>query len=350
VSFSTSSSSPAIETSGIIGYLSVLGLTAGSIFLVLWLLIAAVPLAVLDHEYPIWEAKKHIIDICDSGDLLILGDSRAAVGIIPDRLPVKAVNAAFAGGNIIEAYYAAERAMQCPHPPSRVVVAVSVSRWNDADQFWNRTVRLSLLSLHQLGEVRATAEKIHDSLLARARDETGLPAGLRGWAAATRFPPAYFNSVANSGIGYRYIRNRAVEAAVLAARGYYPIVRDPGHSPVGAEAGMTGFRPAPLLDAYLDRILALLAAHHAEALFVVMPVSESTYDRTPPEVWRAFASYVAKAGARYPVLRLEGPVPPHWADGYFGDSGQHLTKAGALLYTQWLSDCLAHAVPDPNRF
>jgi hypothetical protein len=321
----------------------VLGLTAGGMFLALWLLIAAAPMAILDHEYPLWEAKKHIINACDSGDLLILGDSRAAVGIMPNRLPTKAVNAAFAGGNIIEAYYAAERAMQCPHPPGRVLVAVSVSRWNDADQFWNRTVRLSLLSLHQLDEVRATAERIHDPLLSKARDETGLPAGLRGWAAATRFPPAYFNSVANSGIGYRYIRNRAVEAEVLAARGYYPIVPDPHHSPIGAEAGMTGFKADPLLDVYFNRLLDLLAAHHAETMFVVMPVSESTYARTRPDIWQGFAAYLAGAEARYPSLRLTGPAPPHWADSYFGDSGQHLTKAGALRYTQWLSDCLAQS-------
>ena len=47
-----------------------------------------------------------MLDRCDIGEAIILGDSRAAAGILPDRLPFKATNLAVGGGEAIEAYAA----------------------------------------------------------------------------------------------------------------------------------------------------------------------------------------------------------------------------------------------------
>ena len=61
------------------------------------------PLAYLDPEYPSWLAKRQMLGQCDLGDVLVVGDSRAAVNIVPALLDVKTTNLAVGGGQAIEA-------------------------------------------------------------------------------------------------------------------------------------------------------------------------------------------------------------------------------------------------------
>jgi hypothetical protein len=57
------------------------------------------PLAFLDPEYPSWRAKQIMLADCDLGEIMILGDSRAASGMMPARWPVPATNLAVGAGN-----------------------------------------------------------------------------------------------------------------------------------------------------------------------------------------------------------------------------------------------------------
>src|SRR5271167_2828086 len=100
-------------------YLLALGITAALTLAVFWLFVAAVPLAFLDPEYPYWLAKQELLRRCDLGTVLVVGDSRAAVDIVPARLGVTATNLAVGGGEAIEAYAALRRAMPCPDLPRR---------------------------------------------------------------------------------------------------------------------------------------------------------------------------------------------------------------------------------------
>ena len=80
-------------------------------FGIVWLWVACVPLAFLDPEYPAWLAKQRMLARCDLGELLVVGDSRAAVDVIPALLPMRATNLAVGGGSPIEAYVAVSRAL-----------------------------------------------------------------------------------------------------------------------------------------------------------------------------------------------------------------------------------------------
>ncbi len=66
-------------------YLRLFGLSAGLSFALLWGWVAAMPMAFMDAEYASWRAKLVMLDRCDLGEAIILGDSRAAADIIPTR-------------------------------------------------------------------------------------------------------------------------------------------------------------------------------------------------------------------------------------------------------------------------
>ena len=109
---------------------------------------------------------------------------------------------------------------------------------------------------------------------------------------------------------------------------------------VAVDGALAAFAPTPVLDRYLNRILALLAARGIPADFVALPMNQATERAARPAVRAAFAAYLEGYAARYPNLRLRGRVMAGWPDRLFGDGFGHLNPAGAPLFTAALARCL----------
>lgn len=274
-------------------YLAVLAAVMAAGFALVWAWVVAMPLAYLDPEYPIWRAKLAMLRRCDLGEVLVVGDSRAAVDVMPALLPVKTVNLAVGGGMPIEAYIAVARALTCPVPPRRVVISLDAAHFATPDLFWERTVKFGFVGLADMALLRRLARETGDASLANPKLPDGLPAALRGWLYAWRFPPLYFSSLATGGVFLRLWRNQRAFADALAARGRSFFGRDDGSSTVAVEGHMAAFVPLPVLDRYFDRMLALLAAHGIPADFIAMPMNLATGRAVLPGVRAGFAAYLA---------------------------------------------------------
>jgi len=321
-------------------YLAALGVAAIMGFALVWAWIAAMPMAYLDPEYPAWRAKLELLRRCDLGDVLVVGDSRAAVDVMPALLPVRATNLAVGGGEAIEAYAALSRALACPVPPRRVVISVDAAHFTQPDLFWERSVRFGFLGVADLGELGQIARQTGDASFAAPQLSDGLPAALRARLYAWRFPPLFFNSLMRGGVGLRWWRNRETYAAVLEARGQYFFGKDAGSSTVAVEGHMRAFRPLPVLDRYFDRMLALLAARGIQADFIAMPMNRTTREAVRPAVRDSFSRYLAGYAERYPGFHVLGPVMPDWPDRYFGDAFSHLNPPGAARLSAGFGRCL----------
>lgn len=324
-------------------YLAIQGVVAALAFASIWLWVAVMPLACLDPEYPVWRAKLSMLRQCDLGDLLIVGDSRAAVDLIPALLPIRATNLAVGGGMPVEAFIAVSRALACPVPPKRVVISIDAAHFVIPDLFWERSVKYGFAAPADLVLLRQTAAATHDPSLATPQRPDGLTEWLRGWLFAWRFPPLYAGSLLRGGVFLRLWRNQATYAATLAARGQYFFGRDDGSDIVAVEGHMPAFVPRPLLDRYFDRLLTLLEVRGIPVDFVAMPMNESTARAVSPEVRAAFAAYLAGCAARHPGFHVLGPVMPAWPNRYFGDGFSHLNPAGATLLSREFGQYLAAA-------
>ena len=126
--------------------------TFAATFVAVWIWVVAMPLAFLEPEYASWRAKQVLLDRCDLGELLIFGDSRATVGIIPAALGVKATNLAVGGGEAVEALAALRRALACPETPKLVILSMDAVHFSRADLFWERTMRFGFLGGAELAE------------------------------------------------------------------------------------------------------------------------------------------------------------------------------------------------------
>jgi len=321
-------------------YLLALGATTALTFALIWLFVRAAPLAYLDPEYPYWLAKQELLQRCNLGTVLLLGDSRAAVDLIPAGLGVTATNLAVGGGESIEAYAAVRRALACPDPPLRVVISFDAAHFVGPDLFWDRSVRFGFLDYAELRDLRAVSERLGDVSVLDQKRADGLPRGVRALLYATRFPGLYFNSLLKSGVLLRWSENRAALRAGLASHGQYFFGTARGSDVVTADGNLETFAPLPVLDAYFDRILALLAARHIATDFVAMPLNTATWRAVRPAVRDGFAAYLAGYAARYPNFHVIGPLMPDWNDGWFGDEFGHLNPAGAALFSTRFGACL----------
>lgn len=313
---------------------SALALALG--FASVWVWTAVMPLAFLDPEYASWRAKQVLLAQCDLGEVVVVGDSRAAAGVIPALLPMTTSNLAVGGGKPVEALAALRRVLACPVPPQLVLISFDMSHFIRPDLFWERSARFGWLDAAELEALRRNSLTLHDMSVWQETANDGIPPSLRGVLTAARFPPLYFASLAKGGIFLRLWRNQAALRATLDARGYYSFGTEPGSDTVAFEGSLHSFNPSPLLDQYFRRMLELLAAHKISAAFVALPVNDATFRAVPRDVSDAFAAYLADYASRFPGFRIDGPVLPHWPGRYFGDAFSHLNHAGAVRFSREL--------------
>lgn len=317
---------------------------AGGAFTVLfglaWAWVWVMPLAFLDPEYPSWRAKQMLLAACDLGDIVILGDSRAATGIMPSLLPVRAANLAVGGGEAIEALAALSRVLKCPVPPKQVILSLDAVHFTRPDLFWERSARFGFVDGADIAALRRVSLALGDLSVYEIRHTDGLPSWLRDAMVRARFPSLYVASLVKGGLMLRWPGNQRRLRASLAARGHYFFGTAPQSHAVAADGHLRSFQPLPVLAWYFDRVLNELANRGIPATFIAVPMNDSTAVQTDPAVTAAFRAWLAEYEARYPGFRVLGQPMPHWPDRMFGDVFAHLNQEGAARFSAGLARCL----------
>lgn len=307
-------------------------------FLALWAWIVAEPLAYLDPEYPYWRAKYDLVARCDLGDVIVLGDSRPAVGILPNQLPMRATNLAVGGGKPVEALAMLRRVLDCPDRPSHVILSFDPGHLMLPDLLWERSVRYGLLRRPDLAELADLSAETRDWSVHEARRNDGLPPALRAWLYDLRLPPFFFNSVVKAGGFLRWPANRTALARGIAARGQYYFGVAPGSDGVALDATLPGFHPSPVLDAAFDRLLILLHENGMQTWFVPLPVNEATWRATDARVAQGFDAWLSDKAERHRLFQVLRPTDAYWDNRWFGDDFAHLNPDGAARFSQRLAE------------
>jgi hypothetical protein len=326
-------------------YLHLLTGSATLGFALIWAWVVLMPMTFMDREYPSWRAKQLLLDRCDLGEAVILGDSRAATDILPRRLPFRTTNLAVGGGEPVEAYVALARALACPEPPKRVLISFAPNHFTHADLFWQRSVHYGFVAAADISALRDASRQTGDDAIYQTGHTDGLPAVIRDWLYLARFPSLYFANLVHGGGFLRWSRNQQILQETLAERGHYYFGTRAGSDTVAIEGHMAEFQPLPVLDYYFDRLLGLLEQHGIAAEFVAMPLNEATWLEVRPEVRDKFAAYLAGYAHRYRHFHVSQDIMPHWPDRWFGDQFSHLNPEGAELFSAQLAQRLQEAPP-----
>jgi hypothetical protein len=326
-----------------------LTLTAAAVgFGLVWAWVLAMPMAFMEPEYAAWQAKKALLQRCDLGQTLILGDSRAAADIMPRRLAEPTTNLALGGGEVIEALALLKRALACPNPPKRVILSFDAGHFSRADMFWERSVRFDLLSAEDIADLRRMSRETDDPSVYEERHTDVIPSRVRDWLRLAHFPTYDFGSLLHGGIFMRAPHNRWMFEETLAARGQYSFGKAPVAHDVAVEGHLASFTPLPVLDAYFNDILNRLDQSGIEALFLPMPVNETTYGQVATTLQQGFSAYLHAYEARYRRFHVVGEIIPHRPDTSFGDEFCHMNPPAAERFSDELAQRL-QAAPHPRQ-
>ncbi len=284
-----------------------------------------------DPEYGMWTAKEEMVASCDLGSTLVLGDSRAVAGFVPAELG-DTVNLALGGASPVEMYFMVERALRCPVPPRRVIVSFSPPQLIADRYYWPRTALFGFLDDRELNDVLRTSRAVGDTDLYSAANLGDLDALLTNWLYAHHFPSYAISSVIERrGLG-GLAKNRAFHADTLRERGHHLYGLNSGADAPAEEAFLTGFKASTLMDAYMRRLIAALAARGAAVLYVPAPLNEATRSRMDPKVVGEIGAYLQGLQAQFANFRLIGPSVPGYPDRMFGDWA-HLDAAGSRQFS-----------------
>jgi hypothetical protein len=325
------------------GFLAWFGIVFVIAFGVVWAYVAIMPMAFLSRDYPLWIAKRTMMDQCRLGSVLVFGDSRTMAATMPSVMPIPVTNLAQSGTSPIETYFAVRRALRCPTPPKLVVIAHGALKFTGDSDYWASFVRNGFLDYSDMREVDRVAAGLHDGELLDLQPADQLRPVLRELLFAVRFPPFYFGSLANGFIAARWQHNRDVLHDNLLSSGHALFGNSPGSSDLAGEGLNPVFRTSPLLDLYFSRTLALLADHKIPVVFLSMPINHATYVRMPADFSEQFRSYLQTKARQSPDLHVVGPAIPCWPDKFFGDAW-HFNAQGAAEYSRWLGNWLRDAL------
>jgi hypothetical protein len=330
-------------------YLALSGCAMVTSFALVWAWVAVMPMTFMEAEFAAWRAKLVMLDRCDLGGTIILGDSRAAADIMPIRLPFTATNLAIGGGEPIEALALLKRALSCPNPPRRLILSFDAGHFSRPDLFWERSVRFGLLSASDIADLRSVSIATGDPSIYEERHTDRLPSRLRDWLYLSHFPIYDFASLLHGAGFLRWLGNERILHATLAQRGQYSFGTAAASHDVAVEGHLDGFKPLPVLDRTFNALLDAADRHGMHVLFLPMPINQTTYDRVDPALRRGFTAYLLGYADRYHQFQVAGDIIPHWPDAAFGDQFCHMNPPAAERFSDELAQRLQAEPPNPPR-
>jgi hypothetical protein len=324
-----------------------LGLSAAAFLLIfglLWAYTASLPMAFLDRDYPAWVAKRTLLRSCDLGEISFFGDSRAMASIDPQSLGFAGSNLAFSGSTPIEAYFAAQRLVQCQAKPKAVVLDYSIGNYMGDSDYWNVSARVGILNFAAMREVQAESRRLGDNEISRQAFGDHLPPLIKEALFAARFPSFYFGSLIDGYVFGRYFYNRATESRILTARGHALFGTADGSDALASETELGQFGASPVVNAYFQSLLTVLAQNNIQVFVLSPPINEATCRLMDPSLRPALRAYLLRVSTTIPKVHLLGPTMPCWPDHFFGD-GFHFNATGAAAYTKLLAHWLRPQMP-----
>ncbi len=319
-------------------------LVAGVVFLVtwgaVWIYIAAFPMAYEDRDYPLAIAKERLIAQCRPNEVAVFGDSKVVAGVLPTAMHVPVENLAFPAATPIETYFLVSRLLRCPETPRLVVIAHSASMYPEDKFFWSLIVSSGLLNTAEIRSVEANARALGDDELEHAERSKSVPFALLPELYPMHFPPLYFGSLMGGYVVARWRYNVRALHEAMASSGRSSFGTADRSDGISDEATMADWHVSPLINLYLNRTLALLAARHVPVLIMTLPINDATCKHLPPALQQRFSAYLTEIAQTNPNVELADATIPCWPDQFYGDD-MHFNLSGTLAYSRKLQSVLA---------
>lgn len=298
---------------------------------------AICPMYYMAVEYSMWQEEKEYVKAGKDADVLILGDSRAKSGIIPQILGDggslendSIYNAAIGGATPIEMYYAYQTYLKNHVAPKKAIIIFAPYHMCDIDN-WEQTLYYNYLNPYQEALVYKDALRFSEDKIAYK------------WALCSmlsyklRFPNKYLSAQYNAGFVGRYQDNIDKKNSVIMDLGYTEFGKDAGNSGLSYEVHHEIFDYSDMVVFYYEKLLDLMEKSGTEVYIIQSPVNEESFAAITEDFKDGYAKML-KSITDNKGFYVETELFPY-EDKYFGDNN-HLNRMGAEKFTTEIKDKL----------
>lgn len=306
-----------------------IGKTAGKLLILLVPFFVLLPLYCrffpeyyMDDEYAMYKQQKDYVQ-SKSGEnrLVILGDSRAKAGFVPDKLSSDCYNLALGGATPIEGYYSLKEYLENHPSPEVVILSYAPMHYMDIDTLWTRSVYFHTMDTEDFMEILKVAKDFQDN-------ENILISNypLEYFMYKMYMPNKYATALKKAGFVFRYEKTKEKYARMEAGRGqsYYGTA-DYSDS-FNGEAKVTDFHGSDVITHYLEQIFSLCRANNIQVIVKNMPMNEASYSILTEDFKNHYKQYMEQLEEKYDSVTFDVDLS-YYTNDYFGD-GDHLNEKG----------------------
>ena len=113
------------------------------------------------NEYPMWRAKFEYVEKNHNSENIIIGDSRALTGIIPEIIGDDYYNLAYGGGTSIEGYFLLKKYIS-KNIPKTIILSFSPLHLEFSNIFFGRPLKYNIFSTKEIIEILEKSKELNN--------------------------------------------------------------------------------------------------------------------------------------------------------------------------------------------
>ena len=286
---------------------------------------ALFPMKYMAVEYTMWQEEKDFVNDSGVNNTLILGDSRAKSGILPEMVGDSVYNAAIGGSTSVEMYYAVKNYLKNHRAPEKAVIIFAPYHFCEMDN-WQQTLYYNYLTLPELAEVETEAYKKKEKAV-----------HYQDWAPdilsfKLRLPNKYLDAIYQAKFSANYSSNLEKYNSVREDSGYTEFGTDNGNDSLNYETHHETFDYSPLVVSYYERLLTLLEDNGVKVWIIQSPINQASAEKITDAFYSGYDEFMTSVEEKHRGFVVEHSIPAY-DNGYFGDNN-HLNRKGAEKFTK----------------
>ena len=255
-------------------------------------------------EYAIHSNKKYKTQQAHNADIIMIGNSRANAGFIPNEIKdSNSINLSVGGSSPIIGFYTLKRYLQHNKPPKVVVLSYSADYFIDpADYFWQGGVKTRFLEFNEIFEVLEHAKALSECV---SFEKSG-----GGCEKIDVYK--YFLDLRNFGEELsaiditlrRYRTNRKIFAELDESKGHFYYGREKAANGNFSEVSLKDFSVSPLVSYYLHEIASLAKQHGIVVAMYAMPINIHSFQHLNPRFLQNYNNFYDTLQTQYGIVAL----------------------------------------------
>ncbi|TLD82975.1 hypothetical protein [Helicobacter trogontum] len=255
-------------------------------------------------EYPQYIHQKQKTKQTQNADIVIIGNSRAKSGFIPNEIKkMSSINLGVGGSSPIIGFYTLKRYLKNSRPPKVVVLSYSADYLiSPADFFWQGGVKTGFLEFNEIFSVLEKARELKDCV----------PFENAGGGCNKMDVYKYFLDLRNFGKELvtinitlkRYRMNKHIFKELDESNGHFYYGRSKAANGNFSEVDIKDFSVSPLVNYYLHEIAALARQHGVIVAMYVMPINIHSFQQLNPTFLQNYNKFYDTLEERYGIISL----------------------------------------------